>query len=112
MIIERKEFRLSLFFEVTVNEEAEVLFHLVQNTRERRRILREVPASRYNTLRGYPETSFVLFQHRLLYAPLVVTSENSDTSFRTYLIQHLRTTGSPLIDYIDSPAYVAFINNL
>ena len=42
MIIETRDFRLSLIHEVACNEEEDVIFRLIQNHSERRRLLDQV----------------------------------------------------------------------
>ena len=77
MIIETRDFRLSLIHEVACNEEEDVIFRLIQNHSERRRLLDQVHPSVLDRLSGYPIPSFIVFRHRLLSVPLLVTSEQS-----------------------------------
>ena len=111
MIIETRDFRLSLIHEVACNEEEDVIFHLIQNHSERRCLLDQVHPSVFDRLSGYPIPSFIIFRHRLLSVPLLVTSEQSDEAFREYLIIHLQTLESPLIQFIRVPTYFAVIYN-
>ena len=112
MIIETRNFRLSLIHEVACNEEEDVIFRLIQNHSERRRLLDQVYPSVFDRLSGYPIPSFVIFRHRLLSVPLLATSEQSDEAFREYLIIRLQTLGSPLIQFIRVPTYFAVIYDL
>ena len=111
MIIETRDFRLSLIHEVACNEEEDVIFRLIQNHPERRRLLDQVHPSVFDRLSGYPIPSFI-FRHRLLSIPLLVTSEQSDEAFREYLIIRLQTLGSPLLQFIRTPTYFAVVYDL
>ena len=112
MIIETRDFRLSLIHEVACNEEEDVIFRLIQNHSERRRLLDQVHPSVFDRISGYPIPSFIIFRHRLLPVPLLVTSEQSDEAFREYLIIRLQTLGSPLIQFIRVPTYFAVVYDL
>ena len=112
MIIETRDFRLSLIHEVACNEEEDVIFRLIQNHSERRCLLDQVHPSVFDRISGYPIPSFIIFRHRLLSIPLLVTSEQSDKAFREYLITRLQTLGSPLIQFIRVPTYFAVIYDL
>ena len=112
MIIETRDFRLSLIHKVACNEEEDIIFHLIQNHFERRRLLDQVHPSIFDRLSGYPIPSFIIFRHRLLPVPLLVTSEQSNKAFREYLIICLQTLGSPLLQFIRTPTYFAVVYDL
>ena len=71
-----------------------------------------VHPSVFDRISGYPIPSFIIFRHRLLSVPLLVTSEQSDEAFREYLIIRLQTLESPLIQFIRVPTYFAVIYDL
>ena len=112
MIIETRDFRLSLIHEVACNEEEDVIFRLIQNHSERRRLLDQAHPSVFDRLSGYPIPSFVIFRHHLLSVPLLVTSEQSDEAFREYLIIRLQVLRSPLLQFIHTPTYFAVVYDL